>query len=225
MKQRLFWNWRAVSLGLIASLGAAAGASSDPGYLRWGGPALLRFAAPLRPPMARFVLPAAVPAPEPPSVASQIEQAARADAAPKPAPVIMQADGITPQQRSMDSGSSESVIAPQMFLRFFNQSTNGTSTAGGPSGGVSPNGASPNGSASNSGPPNGASLNGAAPNGAPMNFTQPRQSFPQGSSQGSSPQGWSPGASVPPGIAPGQFTSPRPTGPPPSFGAGHSSNP
>ena len=122
MKQRLFWNWRYLSLVLFASLGVAVAASSGAGYLRRVGPAPLRFSPVLPPPRAcRFVLPAPVPVAEPSPIAAQIEKAQAS--APKPSAIVSQATSGAAQP-PMEPVPPDVVISPQMLLRYFNPSTN-----------------------------------------------------------------------------------------------------
>jgi hypothetical protein len=130
MKQRLFRNWRGLSFALIASLGVAVAASSNPGYLRRVGPSPLRFSPAPRPCVGRFVLPIPLPQSEFAAGVSQAEMTPPIFV-PKPSAIITEARS-GPDQPSRETAPPEAMVPAQVFLKYFNQSTNASASAGAP---------------------------------------------------------------------------------------------
>ena len=129
-KKRLVWS-KSYFLAILAVCSSLAPlAWSGPGYLHTVGPAPLRFCPPLAPNTNLTVLP-------PP--ASSTESVAQANdlfavpnllplaeipltpATPEPAPAVNQTN-------SPDASRPDGLVSPQMLLKFFNKSTNGSVT-------------------------------------------------------------------------------------------------
>jgi hypothetical protein len=118
-------------------LGLAFGVSANPGYLPVVGPAALRFrpVAQSANNLVRMPLPPTdPPPPAPPSTPSTPPAAAVTEAktpppaaAPSSAPVLL-APANSPVEPDTTPSASEPKISPQMLLRYFNRSTNGTTS-------------------------------------------------------------------------------------------------
>ena len=112
---------------MAASLAVAAAASPGRGYLPLAGPVALRFAPAPRIHTNRFVLAAPVPAPVPAPIAVQIEKAKAAPSLAQPAPeasaALQRADSLIAQPL-LEPSSPDGGVSPQMFLKYFNKSTN-----------------------------------------------------------------------------------------------------
>jgi hypothetical protein len=125
-KRGRFSSRRLIFLVLIGSLSLAALAAASPGYLPCIGPASLRFRPVPAPVTNQFVLPAPEPLPEPAAIAPKPEIPT------PPAPVIVPPEpaAVTNQVSSAPAGSPppDEVVSPQMLLRYFSKSTNGTSS-------------------------------------------------------------------------------------------------
>jgi hypothetical protein len=131
MKQCLFRGWQALSVVLIAFLGVVAAASTGPGYLPRVGPVPLRFSPAPRPRLNRFVLPVPAPAPEPVPVVSQVEKAPPAHSLLLP-PISPEPPAGVLAQPPVDSSPPDTVVSPQMLLKFFSKSTNTAPSGGAP---------------------------------------------------------------------------------------------
>jgi len=118
-----------------AVMGLALGVSASPGYLPVVGPAPLRFrpAAQSVTNLVRMPLPPPDPPPAtppptpltPPAAAVTEAKTAPPAAAPSSAPVIL-APTNSPAGPDATPFGSEPMISPQMLLKYFNRSTNGT---------------------------------------------------------------------------------------------------
>ncbi len=125
-------HWAEVGAAL---LGLAFGVSANPGYLPVIGPAALRFrpAAPSVADLVRMPLPPPDPPPStprsapstPPAAVVTASKTAPPAAAPSSAPVLPAATNSPTGPDASPSGS-EPMISPQMLLKYFNRSTNGT---------------------------------------------------------------------------------------------------
>ena len=123
-------HWAGVGAVLT---GLVCGVSATPGYLPAVGPAALRFrpAAPSGTNLIRMPLPPPdVPASSPSTASTNT--AADTEAKPAPtaanassAPLTFTATNAPPQPEATGFGA-EPLISPQMLLKYFNRSTNGT---------------------------------------------------------------------------------------------------
>lgn len=118
---------------LLSTFSAAALASADTGYLPRVGPAPLRFQSVPKPATNHYLLPPREPVPEPQPVAakSEVKPPAPAVTASAPGETTVISSQIPASATEPDPvpGRSEDVISPQMLLRYFSKSTNGTSTS------------------------------------------------------------------------------------------------
>lgn len=147
MKECLFQNWQRLSFVFMA-VSLMAAASPGVGYLPRIGPAPLRFIASHWPCTNRFVLPVPVPAAEPAPAVSQTDKVppSPAASAPKSPPgVVPRTDSAPPQARA-ESSAPESVIPAQMFLKYFDKSTNNSAVPAAPLDFTPPKAAEPTGS-------------------------------------------------------------------------------
>ncbi|HEX3797621.1 MAG TPA: hypothetical protein VH413_02875 [Verrucomicrobiae bacterium] len=116
---------------LAAALNLTAVAAEGPGYLRTVGPVGLRF-FPMPVPMTnQIVLP-----PPPPPIEPVVVPKADTNAVVVPPPVEHEA--ITNEASSLppalpEPQRSDDVVSPQVFLKYFNKSTNGVSGTNGSS--------------------------------------------------------------------------------------------
>lgn len=120
-------NWRRLIFALIAFVGAGLIAMPDPGYLARVGPAPLRF----------FVLPVLMtnhvakppppkPEPKPEKVAEIAPPKVVAPTPPPAAPVTNVPVNFEelPKPSTLSTAPAESVVSPQMFMKFFGRPTN-----------------------------------------------------------------------------------------------------
>jgi len=127
--QHRFGNWRWFPLVALAASSVAVLATPFSGYLPQVGPPSLRFRAISQPVTNQFV--AEIPAPEPepePLVTNKLDKSditpvnLKAVSTPEPSATVNETATTTP-----DVTPSEEVVSPQMFLKYFSKSTNGTS--------------------------------------------------------------------------------------------------
>ena len=118
-----------------AVLGLSFGVAANPGYLPVVGPAALRFRPapqsatnlvrmPLPPPDPPPSTPPSIPSTPPPAPGTEAKTTPPA-AAPSSPPVLFTATNSPAEPDATPSGA-EPKISPQMLLKYFNRSTNGT---------------------------------------------------------------------------------------------------
>jgi hypothetical protein len=131
----------------IATWSVAVYASSNVGYLACVGPAPLRFLGLWQPSTNHFVLPIPVD-PEPEAVIPETPKtkplASVPPIMPPPAlaPTVTEARSGPPQQMS-EPMPQDGVVSPQMFLKYFSKTTNGTTSIVAPYGFTPPKAVDP----------------------------------------------------------------------------------
>jgi len=126
--RRKFPNRSRLCFAVAGILSAAALASADPGYLPRVGPASLRFRPAPQPATGHFVLPPLEVAPEPPPVA--VTPAAKPTAPAVTNSAATETTVISSEiPAAPEPARADDVVSPQMLMRFFSKSTNGTATS------------------------------------------------------------------------------------------------
>jgi hypothetical protein len=127
-KRRLVRDRRPFAIVLAGVLAVAGFAAASPGYLPCVGPASLRF-SPVPPPVTNQIVPATPEVVPVPTVASPVPFGPMPELLPAPPPP--EPPAITNQVSSgiPETTRPEEVVSPQMLLKYFNKSTNGTSSS------------------------------------------------------------------------------------------------
>jgi hypothetical protein len=118
---------------VLSILSVVALASADTGYLPRVGPAPLRFQSVPKTATNHYELPPPEPTPEPQPVATKPDVKTPTLAVKTPATtettVISSQIPAPAVEPDSGPGRSEDVVSPQMLLRYFSKSTNGTATS------------------------------------------------------------------------------------------------
>jgi hypothetical protein len=126
-KRCLVRDWRPFAIVLAGALAVAGFAAASPGYLPCVGPAPLRFRPP--PPVINQIVLAAPEVEPVPTVASPVPFGPMPELPPAPPPTEPPAIINHVSSGIPDTTRPEEVVSPQMLLKYFNKSTNGTSSS------------------------------------------------------------------------------------------------